>query len=456
MISLNNLLQSVVKSAEEYHQLNDNFKKTERIDFASKKELQREVVIINPTYNGNGDFELAKKLEQLIASKGLQTTTISLKHNGNVSCIDNYENILGKQKKRESNFVVVAPFSFCSPETLIKIFKDNINFREKELKVMMIDEIQAASQYSFNAYKDQFQKIGVKHVHEEKLGFGKDCIGYLPIEESECMTINQRSKTELKKMFDSFNLNIDFSAYYYVSYLSSTIKVTASQVFIINTLCELKENPSSVNYIFSLGEGDWESDVKRIAKGVCSILSDLEDFDKDLARKFSKLNVILIDVYKNQTLHTQLQNRKEKGIPINMIFMNSKQMPKNVWHNFIAVSKSGVMTGDQSLCDYLSIKKEMPFYEMQHWKWPLRQSLIDNAEEFGGKELKEYVETKIFGRMPPYGDIFSQFVNRSMLNDQLKSDFQNFGTFLSQKIANDSIEAYLKNTNLLESEQKIS
>lgn len=454
MISLNNLLKSVVKSAAEYHSLNDNFTKIEDRDSLIKEESERKVVIINPTLNdGQGDFELARKLEKIITAKCLQVVIISLYKKYNKKSFSySYENISGEPKKIKNKLVFIAPFSFCNPKVLIQAFKNNVLINENT-KVVMIDEIEAHSQYSFCNYKDEFEKIGIKHVYEEKLGFGENCIGYLPIKKSEQIAIKQQSKIALEKLFDSFNLNVDVSAHYYVSYLNSDIKLTGSQIFIINTLLELKENPSSVNYFFCLGKGNWESDVEKMSKGACDILPVLEELDEDVANKFSKLNIILADIYKNKIFYTELQNRqKESGIPINMIFMNSKQMPKNIWHNFIAMSKSGIMTGDQSLCDYLSIKEEMPFYEMRNWKWPLRQSLIDCAEKFGGEKLKEYVQTKFFGRMLPDEHIFCEFANRSMLSDQLKSNFQNFGRLLSQKIANNSIEAYLKNANLLESD----
>ncbi|MDR2539733.1 MAG: hypothetical protein LBC45_03935 [Chlamydiales bacterium] len=442
MISFNHVL----KSAEEYPDLKDDFHKGDLFI----KEESKKIVIINPVFNdGQGDFELARKLEKCIAAKGLQAVTVSLieKYNReNYTCT--YENLSRESKKIKNLLVVVAPFSFCNPKALIQAFKNHVIITE-HTKVVMIDEMETDSQYSFHDYKDEFETIGIQRVYEKKLGFGKNCIGYVSIEESEQVAIKQRSKRELDRLFDSFHLNLDPFAHYYVGYLNSDIKLTSSQVFMINTLLGLKEHPSSVNYFFSLGKGDWKSDVKKISKGACGILPILEELDKDIAHQFSKVNIILVDVYKNKIFHSKLQSRQKKGgIPINVVFMNSKQMPKNIWHHFIVMSKSGVMTGDQSFCDYLSLKKEMPFYEMRDWKWPLRQSLIDSAEKFGGKELKEYVRTKIFGRMPPCGDISYQLMNRSLLNDRLNSDFQNFGTFLSQKVANESIGAYLKSIDL--------
>lgn len=446
MISLNELLKTATRSAEDYLQLNKGFKR-EIVDFPDEKVSKTDVVIINPTLqDGQGDYELAKKLQRLICLKGLQVVTRSL------TKVDNYlyENISGEQEKLKNDLIIVAPFSFCNPKALIKAFKNNV-IVNKETKIIMIDEIEADSAYSLDDYKDEFKKIGVKHIWEEKLGFGKNGIGYLPLEKLECTAIEERAKAELESLFDRFNLNIDYSAHYYVSYLNSDIKAETAQVFMLKTLYELTENPSAVNYIFSLGKDDWEGDVKEISKWACDVVSLLEDVNKNIADKFSKLNLLLVDVYKNKIFVQELQNWKtEEGIPINIVFMNSKHMPKNIWHDFITVSKSGIMTGDQSFCDYLSIKKEMPFYEMQHWKWPLRQSLIDSAETFGGEKLKEYVQTRIIGRIPPCGDIthdpygdISRCINNSMLNDELKNDFRNFGIFLSQRIANDAIEAHL-------------
>ncbi|MGL5263675.1 MAG: hypothetical protein ACRDAI_03740 [Candidatus Rhabdochlamydia sp.] len=446
MISLNSLLETVTRSAEEYHRLNKDIGKKETVDFSTEKASKKDVVIINPTLpDGQGDYELARKLQKLISSKGLQVVTRSLAKIN----IYHYESILGKQEKLKSDFIIIAPFGFCLPETLTKAFEDNVIINEKT-KVVMINEIEADS-YAFNCYKRCFEKIDVKHVYEEKLGFGKNGIGYIPLEKSECTAIEKRAKNELENLLDSFNLHIDSSAHYYVSYLNSDIKAEVSQLFILKTLHELRENPSAINYIFSLGQGNWKSDVEKISTWARDVVYLLRDQNEDIANKFSKLNLLILDVYKNKIFNKELENWKtEGGIPINVIFMNSKHMPKNIWHDFIAISKSGMMTGDQSFCDYLSIKKEMPFYEMRNWKWPLRQSLIDNAEKMGGKELKEYVRARIIGRIPPNGHIthdlyadISSCINDSMLNDQLKNDFKKFGEFLSQRIANGAIKAHL-------------
>ncbi|MGL5626315.1 MAG: hypothetical protein ACRDDW_02195 [Candidatus Rhabdochlamydia sp.] len=76
-------------------------------------------------------------------------------------------------------------------------------------------------------------------------------------------------------------LHVDHSAHYYVSYLNSDEKAEVAQVFMLKTLYELKENPSAVNYIFSLGKDDWQSDVEEISQKASAVVSLLEDVDKN-------------------------------------------------------------------------------------------------------------------------------------------------------------------------------
>ncbi len=116
MISLNSLLETVTRSAEEYHQLNKGIGKKETVDCPIENTSKKDVAIINPTLqDGQGDYELARKLQKLISSKGLQVVTRSL-----AKVDDFYDPILGKQEKLKSNFIIIAPFGFCRPKALIK------------------------------------------------------------------------------------------------------------------------------------------------------------------------------------------------------------------------------------------------------------------------------------------------------------------------------------------------
>ncbi|MGL5626849.1 MAG: hypothetical protein ACRDDW_04965 [Candidatus Rhabdochlamydia sp.] len=149
MISLNSLLGTVTRSAEEYHQLNKGSSKKEVVDYSIENASKKDVVIINPILpDGQGDYELARKLQRLFSLKGLQVVTRSL------TKVDtyHYENISGKQEKLKSSVIIIALFSFCHPKALIKAFEDNVEINKKT-KVVMIDEMEADSAYLLDDYK---------------------------------------------------------------------------------------------------------------------------------------------------------------------------------------------------------------------------------------------------------------------------------------------------------------
>lgn len=281
-------------------------------------------------------------------------------------------------------------------------------------------------------YRESLQKIFVGTMDEIKLGFSTDSVGYLSMTRQECEQIQQRSRVELEKLFDSFNITFDPSANYYVSYLNSERKVTATQIFMFNTLRELQDNPSSVNYICSLGETAGTSTIIDISNKFAQL--PVESFSKNASEKFSKMNLMIVDVHNKKIFQKELASIGNGAIPINVIFLSTMSMPKRVWHNFIAVSKAGMMTGDQSLTDYLSIKQEMPFYETQRWKKPLEYNILKKANDFKGEDFKEYVTTKFVGQesyAPKY-----KVVDQTKLTDELRNNFRDFGRELAREVGN--------------------
>ncbi|MCX2945026.1 hypothetical protein ORG37_18260, partial [Rahnella perminowiae] len=63
------------------------------------------------------------------------------------------------------------------------------------------------------------------------------------------------------------------------------------------------------------------------------------------------------------------------------------------------------MSGDQSLSDYLSLKKSLPYYDKQPWKEPLIEGLNKRANALGGEELLNKFESMVAGRNPYDGSI---------------------------------------------------
>lgn len=388
------------------------------------QESECDVVVINPTCEGGGDYELAKKIEKL-ASTSYRVITISTNEKEGETEGRIEEKI---KKKVLMNRLIITPYNIISPERLQEIIKNNFIITN-ETKVLMIDEMDARQEFSIDTYRESLQQIQINNVYETKLGFAKDSIGYLPLTQAECTAIQQRSKAELKTL-----MTIDDSAHYYLSYLNSSRKISAMQVFIINTLMELNETPSSINYICSIGATSNSDAIISLTNAAYRTKAHLTQLN--IAEKFSTMNLIVLNPENNDIFQKELQTIGNGIIPINIIFMTTLSMSKDTWHNFIAISKAGMMTGDQSLSDYLSIKKEMPFYEMQYWKLPLRDAILTEAEKFKDKSFKEYVSTKFVG--DSICGMLYKFVDDTMLNDTSLNDFKKFGALIAQKTANDS------------------
>lgn len=381
-------------------------------------DTQYDIVIINPTCEGGGDYELAKKIET-IASNFYKVLTISIEKK------DEYKEE-PLQKKILANRFIITPYNIISPRRIQEIIQNNF-ILTKETKALLIDEMDSRQTYSIDEYRQNLRQMQIDDVYETKLGFSKNSIGYLSLTPSECSAIQQRARTELEKL-----LPIDDSAHYYLSYLNSTKKILAMQVFMINTLQELQENPSSINYVCSIGATSSSNTIISLCNAAYRMKQPLEHFE--LTEKFSTINVMLIDPNNKKIFQEELQTIGTGTIPINIIFMTTLSMPKDTWRNFIAIAKSGMMTGDHSLSDYLSIKQAMPFYETQNWKVPLKEALLLEAEEFKDANFKEYVNTRFVVDAPFTTQ--AEFVQDTMLEGSTRSDFQEFGTLLAKKTAN--------------------
>jgi hypothetical protein len=446
-----NILSTSQGIAEEYYQLNNVVDK--------EGQINKKIFIINPVLEGQGDLALANKIAKLIPTQASQVMVKSFqvmyRSNGELITAKELEErkkyrcdpeqSSGSIDKAKSDLIVITPFSFSDPKRLANFVKENF-FIHKDMKIVMIDEMAASAEFSLPNYVKHFRNIGVQQpIEEKRLGFDKGSrfkqggIGYLALEEAECIAIEQRAKIELEKLFDSFSLNIDPSAYYYVGYLSTSLPRSSSYAFIINILgeiCKMKERPSSMNFIFV-----FHKSTRNFKKEFADLGKLLSKTHKSIADKFLTLNLFLINSNqkKNYVSHCCLQNFSG-DIPINIIIPD-EILPKNIWHDFIYLSKSGIMTGDQSLSDYLSIKKNLPFYEVRGFKKPLQASIIKYAETFGDQKLKEYIESKFIDKKLEDDD-FLKIFNTPLLNDELKLKVQDFDRALSQRTANDELKKY--------------
>jgi hypothetical protein len=73
-------------------------------------------------------------------------------------------------------------------------------------------------------------------------------------------------------------------------------------------------------------------------------------------------------------------------------------LPSPIFKSLTSISKTGMMSGDQSLSDYLSLKQRLPYYDKQIWKEPLIDGLKERASELGGEELLNKFQSMVAGR----------------------------------------------------------
>ncbi|MBU9850884.1 hypothetical protein J1788_12590, partial [Rahnella aceris] len=76
----------------------------------------------------------------------------------------------------------------------------------------------------------------------------------------------------------------------------------------------------------------------------------------------------------------------------------TKTVPSTTFKKLTSISKTGMMSGDQSLSDYLSLKERLPYYDKQSWKEPLIDGLNARAHEMGGEELLNKFQSMVAGR----------------------------------------------------------
>lgn len=373
-----------------------------------KKFAPGDVIIINPIKCGGGDYALANKISNLIT-----------KYNGKGKILSYDLDIRNSEKSelnpnpiREVNFsldsdfnddvklidpvIIIAPYGICHPKHLIKLLSTEKIKYVSAKRILMINEMDLAPQ-SYDGikvenykYEEALLEIGFDSIKIASLGFSEDAIGYLPTNEKELSHINNRATTELEKFLDGCNFNLDKNKNIYLSYLGGRRPYISSEDFLWKTINENKESNKDSIYIFAYRDKD------SIKFTVHSVMKWL--LDENPNKLFSECKLFCIENVNEQLKIEEIKNGKNDKIigsgSKSMHIFFTGMMPENIFKDFIAISDSGMMTGDQSLSDYLSIKKEMPYYEVMPWKKNLARSIQNIANKMGDEKLDSKIKTK--------------------------------------------------------------
>lgn len=360
--------------------------------------MKKSIIILNLVMAGGGDYALGKKIKDIARSTQAEGVLFT------VSSKSKYFKIEGEEKFNQSKkmnyrdcVIVVTPYSIKSPVPLASMLAhlffqlDIINCDT----VILIDEMDITRDFcsSDRDYKAALSSLGLKNISVHSLGFSKKSLGYLSMPEQEVISIQKSAKQDIIKLLDSYNLSLPEDCALYFAYLSSDTVYTCAQIFIINTLIEDRNIPGNSAYVFVCRE---EHVINRLLiklKG-----SFLSPPHNDL---FSEFHLSSITDESKVINHGYNRGAGNKKIHICI----TKTLPSTMFKNLTSISKTGMMSGDQSLSDYLSLKKSLPYYDKQPWKEPLIEGLNKRANALGGEELLNKFESMVAGRNPYDGSI---------------------------------------------------
>ena len=350
---------------------------------------------------------------------------------------DFIKNDADKTTAFNNSLIVISPLSkteFFYIPTIIDELQQHYKFKRDNL--LIIDELGSSfaepiltsnNKFPYEEFKEQ---LGFNSITDRSLGFdsSKQQIGYFPLDTTKLELIDKSYKYNLKLLFDSFNLDYAINDMLLFGYISSEFPyhrepMLSIYTLIDNSLIELEsldkyKNATSINYVLLFSCWGILDQCKNIVnyftgkqKEKYSIEENNIDFyfcnDSDyiVTEKKNKSN----DGYEwhvddDQEDKTRImlfhQHRPNiKNAPLINIFMinGTIKLPLDTFLHFIKLSDMGIMTGDQSLFEYMSIKKELPYYYMQYWKTRFVHNLLDQAQKSNIDSLQKYYAAKFLG-----------------------------------------------------------
>lgn len=438
---------AVLKSPSTLSNVTHNINNIDRVgqSHISSKDIRgRDVVIVNPYCEGGGDEALAKKIANIALDEGCRVTINSF------DATDGEKNSLGTYRnyslhndephnisQLKNPLFIITPVSIVSTKCLstrLENICEKYSFPKKD--VILIEEMDILLRESRTSgyYDSMLMNMGFTHISNNHLGFSEGAIGYIPTDEKTISEIKGRFEGELCKLMDSYNMSLVSDSSYHLGYISSDCYISGTQAFVINTLCETVADKRSANFIMSLRL--LSADRVPILVNCLANTLTLKDEQYDYRSLFSTVNIVVINS-ESGNVESCKKVTGEGTKDIKIILTN--KLPKNIYDDFLLLAETGMASGDQSFSEYLTLKGKLPYYDMQPWKYPLVKSLQD----FGGDELKAYLEKKVTGRMPFSENILCSLMkkeNQPVLNpEQLIKKKE-----LDKKISSNIATPYIK------------
>ena len=373
----------------------------------------KSALIVNPIFAGAGDHSTGLKVKTCFETMGYLTQLFPIELS---TCTENDEGLCSRAIAQTEQLilddhsrsvikakplVVITPLNklYCAPvEFVFATIKKHIRLVKNRL--LIINEMgYQPSRGEIALFQNFLKSLKFRHVVECTLGFDKSQthIGYMKLPDSELADIEQNHQSGIKKFCDSLNIDINIkNDLIFFSYLSSGKKLTCSLNFIKNSWLEaqaLDENhhQKSSHYVFILRHclpvmADWLAD-------------DLIKWEYS-PYHITGAKVRIFTLVNNQLEPHGLNENSTDGPSIN-IYLVYQSIPTSVFRYFIRLSILGSMTGDNSFCEYLSIKGSLPYYEIQPWKSEFVKEWWKQADTTGIDHLKTYYQARCFGNYQP-------------------------------------------------------
>jgi len=374
----------------------------------------RDVIIINPCCEGGGDYALAKKIANIALDEGCRVTIVSIDtlEGQDYSVSEKLQSYSLQYDKTHdisqlhNPLFIISPLSIANIDKLknsLKAMFERFNLLPQDALLIEEMDILIHKDKTLNNYELMLKDIGFHKVTANRLGFDEGAIGYIPTDEKTIGEIKDRFKYELMRLFDSYNMSFSRESSYHLGYISSDCYSTGAQIYIANTLCEIRDDERCANFIMSLRQINMNN-IHVVTKAITTIISSRDsDMAIDYSSLFSKATISVIDSDDGsvkvceEVIGTGIKD-------VRIILVN--RLPKNIYDDFLLLADTGMMSGDQSLSDYLTLKGTLPYYDMQPWKYPLVQSI----KKLAGDGLDDYLNKKIVGKVPFIGTLLHSFI----------------------------------------------
>ncbi|MEY0303629.1 hypothetical protein AB7W11_17080 [Providencia manganoxydans] len=356
---------------------------------------QRDIVIINPYLGGQGDHFLANKIANIALNEDCRVSIVSI--NAEDTTQQQCRNLSRQNDESyhlsqlKDPIFIVAPVSLLPSEKL----QENINqlcetHHFAKQKIMLIEEMDISPvEDKVDECYDKLKMAGFNKVTAHHLGIGFG-IGYLATDQHQIREIKNRFEYELTNLIDSYNASLAKDHNYHLGYISSDAAIFGTQVFIANTLVETQHDNKDTHYIMVLRK--LNDQVKEdIPSNLMKVLTKTKSENYDYPSLFSKVTLYFAD---------PLQGHLEKAIEFtgtgqrHVTVVITQSLPKNIFDDFMQLAHSGIMSGDQSLSEFISLKGTIPYYDMQPWKQGVAKGLKNVWRE---SERASMADHKIIG-----------------------------------------------------------